>query len=68
MSNGEKLRRILFEHRLTQVQAARIICSITMRPCSLRAVRAWLTDPAKPSSRPCPDWVIEVMEQAVKEL
>lgn len=47
---------------MTQADGAALICERTKRPCSVRAVRSWLNDPDKPSSRSCPDWAVEILE------
>ena len=59
-------RAILVEHELTQAEAARLISEFTHRPCSVRAVRSWLNDPEKPSSRACPEWAVNALRQSIK--
>ena len=68
MSNRERYQRLLDEHRLTQAESAALICEQTQRPCSARTVRSWLNDPAKPSSRACPDWAVAALANAVARL
>lgn len=57
---------LLTDNGLTQAMAARLICEYTRRPCSVRTVRSWVNDPDKPSSRPCPDWAVEALTEALK--
>ncbi len=66
MGNRELFQNILTKHRLTQADSAALICELTQRPCSVRAVRSWLNDPDKPSSRSCPDWAITALSDALK--
>jgi hypothetical protein len=65
MSNSERYRQLLADHGLTQAQSAALICEQTKRPCSVRAVRSWLNDPEKASSRACPDWAVAALEAAL---
>lgn len=67
LNNRERLRIFLFENRLTQIKAAEMIEEFTCRPCSVRSMRSWLNDPTKPSSRPCPDWVLSTLKKAMTE-
>ena len=64
-TNRETYLALLAEHRLTQAESAALICAYTHRPCSVRTVRSWLNDPAAPSARPCPDWAVDVLRQAL---
>lgn len=68
MDNQEKFRDLCRRGDITQDEAARLIAEQTMRPCSVRTVRAWLADPGKPSARPCPDWGILALETRLKTL
>lgn len=63
MTNKEKFESLLARCCLTQTRAAKVISDITQRPLSPRAVRAWLTDPTKPSFRSCPNWAIDALEE-----
>lgn len=65
--NREKYSNLLNMYKITQAESAALICEQTNRPCSVRAVRSWLNDPDKPSSRPCPDWAINALENAIQE-
>lgn len=67
MDNREKLRALISKHKLYQHTCAAIICSVTGRPCSVRAVRSWVNDPTTPSARNCPDWVIELLTEYFKK-
>lgn len=58
---------LLLDNGLTQAKAATLICEYTRRPCSVRTVRSWVNDPDKPSSRPCPDWAVEALANAVEK-
>lgn len=65
-SNRERFAELLQESGITQAESAALICAATQRPCSVRAVRSWLNDPNKPSSRPCPDWAVAALSNAIR--
>ncbi len=61
MDNKTRFEWLLRECGLNQTKAAEVISEITLRPLSARAVRSWLTDPANPSHRQCPEWAINAL-------
>ena len=65
-TNREKYLHLLELHKLSQAESAALICEQTQRPCAVRTVRSWLNDPEKPSSRPCPNWAVLALENALK--
>jgi hypothetical protein len=65
MSNRQRYQQLLSEDGITQAHSAALICEQTQRPCSVRAVRSWLNDPEKLSSRECPDWAVVALEKAL---
>lgn len=66
MTNREKFQALLAQYGLTQAESAALICQQTQRPCAVRTVKSWLNDPLKPSSRPCPDWAVIALQNALK--
>ena len=66
--NQEKFQSLCEKANITQGRAAELIAEQTMRPCSVRTVRAWLADPKLPSARPCPDWAVLALETKLKVL
>lgn len=68
MVNRDKLLRLIEGAKITQLRAAELIGEQTMRPCSGRAVRAWLAGTDLPSARPCPDWAVLALEARLKYL
>lgn len=46
-------------------RAANVICGISGKTVSARSIQAWLIEPAKRSSRTCPDWAVEALEAYV---
>ncbi|QOI08000.1 hypothetical protein D5S10_30220 (plasmid) [Pseudomonas savastanoi] len=60
-----RYQKLLDDHGLTLADSAALICQHTQRPCSVRAVRSWLNDPAKPSSRSCPEWAVNALSSAL---
>lgn len=65
MDNREKFKALLEQYNISQARSAELLCIHTQRPCSVRTIRSWLNDPNKPSSRPCPDWAVTVLEEAI---
>lgn len=64
-TSRERYIELLETYKITQAESAALICAETKRPCSVRTVRSWINDPDKPSSRPCPAWAVEVLENAL---
>jgi hypothetical protein len=67
MTNREKLIKLRGQLNLTQLGVAELIAKKTGRPCSMRTAHAWEADPSIGSSRPCPDWAIEILEKALQK-
>lgn len=65
-SNRERYQQLLDTHGITQTYSATLIEAVTKRPCAPRTVRSWLNDPSKSSSRPCPDWAVSALQQAIR--
>lgn len=66
MDHKLQLKELLLIHNLTQREAAALISSQSLRPCSVRAIKSWLTDVSNPSSRSCPDWVVPLLKIALE--
>lgn len=62
----ERLNALMAKHGLKQFEVAALICDQSRRPCATRTVRSWLNDPDKPSSRSCPAWALDVLEEAIQ--
>jgi hypothetical protein len=67
MTNADKFRDLCRRAHITQSKAAQLIAEQTMRPCSVRAVRAWLANADVSSARPCPDWAVHTLETKLKQ-
>ncbi|ECP5540392.1 hypothetical protein FT976_19985 [Salmonella enterica] len=67
MDHKTQLKELLATHNLTQREAAVLISSTSLRPCSVRAIKSWLTDTSNASSRPCPDWVVPLLKSALEK-
>lgn len=65
MTLQQELAALITHHGITQAQAASLICQQVSRSCSVRAVRAWLADPDKPSARPTPEWAVLALRRAL---
>jgi hypothetical protein len=66
MDNRRRFRHLLEIHHITQKESAKLISAVTGRPCSERAVRTWVGDPAKRSTSPCPDYAVRALEKAIE--
>jgi len=66
MTNQKRFRKLIADADATQEEAARLIAEQTMRPCSVRTIRAWLADAKRMSARPCPDWAVLALETKLK--
>lgn len=67
MGNREKFKALLKQHNISQARSAELLCIKTQRPCSVRTVRSWLSEPSKLSSRPCPDWAIKALTAILED-
>jgi hypothetical protein len=70
MDNRTRFKQLLDQYGIPQaskdnLSAAKIIAAVTKVPCSDRAVRSWLNDPTKSSSRPCPDWALTALQTGI---
>lgn len=63
--NRQAFLALLEKHDVKQGQSAMLINAVTKRPCSVRAVRSWLNDPTKKSSRPCPSWAVKALQDGI---
>ena len=61
----ERLRQLMAEAELDTMQVAALLEQKTMRKYSLRTVQAWVASEDKASSRECPAWVLENLEQII---
>jgi DNA-binding XRE family transcriptional regulator len=68
MTNRERLKQLRQDLGITQTEAAALLSKKTHRPCSLRTVMAWETDPSLKSARTCPDWAVEILTHEVERL
>lgn len=67
MPNQKKFRELYQKADLTQNEVAQLIARQTMRPCSIRTIRAWLATPGLTSARPCPDWAVLTLSEAIQQ-
>lgn len=65
-ANRIRLAHLIKRAGITQGEAANYIAEETKRPCSARAVRAWLAAPNKKSARPCPRWAVDNLEARLR--
>lgn len=63
----ERLRQIMVEAELDTMKVAALLEQKTKRKYSLRTVQAWVASEYKASSRECPEWVLENLEQIIRE-
>jgi hypothetical protein len=68
MKPREKLIALITKSRISKREAAYYIAEETKRPCSVRAVQAWLAEEESKSARPCQDWAVIALEARLKHL
>lgn len=66
--NKQRLRGLMVNANLDTLAVKRFLEQQTKRKYSIRTVQAWAADSSKASSRECPEWVLENLEQIIKEL
>lgn len=66
--NKQRLRSLMFNANLDTFAIKQLLEQQTKRKYSIRTVQAWATDSSKSSSRECPEWVLENLEQIIKRL
>jgi len=63
LTNREKLVDLRHRLGMTQTEVATFLETRTERPCKLRTVQAWESDPALGSARPAPDWAVKLLTE-----
>ncbi|HMY01098.1 MAG TPA: hypothetical protein PKL69_07650 [Agitococcus sp.] len=66
--NKQRLRGLMRNANLDTLAVKKLLEQQTKRKYSIRTVQAWAADSSKASSRECPEWVLENLEQIIKEL
>ncbi|HNC86819.1 MAG TPA: hypothetical protein PLT95_07920 [Agitococcus sp.] len=66
--NKQRLRGLMLNANLDTLAVKQLLEQQTKRKYSIRTVQAWAADSSKASSRECPEWVLENLEQIIKEL
>lgn len=66
IDNKDKLRAMMQEAGLDTQEVAKMLEARTRRDVSVRAVQAWAAREEKKSARPCPDWVLANLEEAIR--
>ena len=64
-ANRQAFLALLKKYDVKQRESAMLINAVTKRPCSDRAVRSWLNDPTKKSSRPCPTCAVNALRDGI---
>lgn len=67
MTNRHHVEQIRHANGWTHQQLADELTHLTGDRVSVHAVRAWLADPARLYSRPCPGWVLVVLDSDTDE-
>lgn len=60
-TNRERLKDLRTRMGMTQTEVANFLAGKTMRPCTLRTVQAWESDPSLSSARSAPDWAVKIL-------
>jgi hypothetical protein len=63
--NQQAIRNMIEAAHLTQGDVATLLSESTGRPCSLRSVSAWLSDPSIKNHVPCPTWAVKELKAAL---
>ncbi|MCB1659170.1 MAG: hypothetical protein H6997_08700 [Moraxellaceae bacterium] len=63
--NKQRLHALMVKANLDTVVIKQLLEQHTKRKYSIRTVQAWAADSSKASSRECPEWVLENLEQIV---
>ena len=66
--NKQRLRGLMRNANLDTLAVKKLLELQTKRKYGIRTVQAWAADSSKASSRECPEWVLENLEQIIKEL
>ncbi|PTQ86083.1 hypothetical protein [Agitococcus lubricus] len=64
--NKQRLRSLMVNANLDTFAVKQLLEQQTKRKYSIRTVQAWAADSSKASSRECPEWVLENLEQIIK--
>ncbi len=65
-NNKDRLRVLMADANLDTLAITQLLEQKTKRKYSIRTVQAWVANQSKASSRECPEWVIENLEQVIK--
>jgi hypothetical protein len=63
--NKQRLRALMLNANLDTFAVKQLLEQKTKRKYSIRTVQAWVADSSKASSRECPQWVLENLEQMI---
>lgn len=61
----QELATLIARHGLKHARVAELICANADSSCSVRAIKTWLTDPAKTSARTCPKWALIALRRGL---
>ena len=64
--NKQRLRELMETARVNTEEVAQLLSLQMRRTYTMRTVQTWLADESKRSSRRCPAWVIENLEDILK--
>ena len=68
MTNREKMKKLCATAG-SYPEAARLIVKQTQgRPLSVDAIKSWTCTEGISRARPCPDWAVEALGNALKEI
>ena len=64
--NKQRLRTLMCNAKLDTFAVKELLEQQTKRKYSIRTIQAWAADSSKTSSRECPEWVLENLEQIIQ--
>lgn len=68
LRNKIRLKKLMRSHGKTSRHIANLLSTVTGDPLSARTVQSWGASPDLVSARPCPGWVLYILENELQIL
>ncbi|MEM8843782.1 MAG: hypothetical protein AAGB35_01955 [Pseudomonadota bacterium] len=68
LRNKVRLKKLMHSHGKTSRHIANLLSTVTGDPLSARTVQSWGASPELVSARPCPGWVLYILENELQIL
>ena len=66
--NKLRLRKLMLSHGKSSRHISNLLTRVTGDPLSARTVQSWSASPELVSARPCPGWVLYILENELQIL